>query len=251
MAIGQEQIEGRNPVSEALLGRRRVARVMIALGSRGKVIDQIVSIAEKAGVPIVWAEREELDRLSKTGRHQGVLAHVEPYTYVELDDILANARRAGEDPLLLACAGVEDPQNLGSLLRVADAAGVHGVLIPRHRSAQLGPTVARASAGAIEHVSVARVTNLSRTLQFLKSNGIWAVAASPDSKLSYYDADLTGPLVIVVGSEGKGIPRLVAEHCDFAVSIPMKGRLNSLNVAVAGALLVFEALRQRRLGHGS
>lgn len=244
--LDMEQVEGRNPVLEAIRGRRRVHRILVAKGARGDAIDKIIAEAAKCGIPIEWVSKEVLDRLSRSRRHQGVVAKVDPYSYVDVDDMIKRARQAGEAPLLLACAGIEDPQNLGALIRTADAGGVHGVIIPRHRSAQLSATVARASAGAVEHIPVARVTNLSRTIQYLQTCGLWAVATMPDAGLSYFDADLTVPLVVVVGSEGSGIPRLIREHCDFAVSIPMKGRVNSLNVSVAAALLVYEALRQRQ-----
>lgn len=240
-----DQVEGRNPVIEALQGRRQVKRVLLAKGIRGAAVDRIVQMAAAAGVSVEWVPREQLDRMAKTRQHQGVIALAEPLGYVDVGELLAAARQAGEPPLLLACAHVEDPQNLGSLIRSAHAGGVHGIILPRHRSAGISPATARASAGAVEYIPIAQVTNLSRTLRDLKREGLWAVAASPQGDRDYFDVDLTMPTVIVVGSEGRGIPRLVQENCDFIVRIPMKGRVGSLNVAVAGALIIFEALRQR------
>ena len=241
-----EQLEGRQPVLEALRGRRRVQRLFVAEGVRETGISPILEAAQAAGVPIEFVERRRLDQLGRTRQHQGVIAFVEPFRYVEVDDIVEAAARNGEPPLVLVCAEIQDPQNLGALLRTAEAAGAHGAVVPRHRSAPLSPAVARAAAGAIEHLAVARVTNLSRTLEQLKVRGVWVVAASPDAEQVYFDADLTGPLAVVVGSEGRGIPRGVRAHCDFTVRIPMQGRLQSLNVSVAGGILLYEVVRQRQ-----
>lgn len=242
---GLERVEGRRPVLEALRAGR-LRRLLVAEGARGAAVDQLLAAAAAAGIPVTRVPRAELDRMAATDRHQGVIGDAAPIAYADVDQLLARAGRRGEPPLLLVCAEIQDPQNLGSLLRTADAAGVHGVIIPRHRSAALTPAVARASAGAVEHVPVARVINLARTLEELRRQGLWACALAADAERTLYEADLTGPLAIVVGSEGRGIPRLVREKCDFAVRIPMHGRIESLNAAVAGALVMYEAVRQRR-----
>lgn len=242
-----EILAGRRPVLEALRGRRTVRRVLIAAGARGRVVEELAAAAAARGVPVERAQRHDLDRTAAGVDHQGVVAVVDPLPLAGLDDLLEAARRRGEPPLLLICAEIQDPQNLGSLIRTADAAGFHGVVLPRHRSAGPTPAVARASAGALEHMPLARVTNLSRCLDELKRAGLWICAAAGDAAQVYWDAPLTGPLALVVGSEGRGIPPLVRRHCDFAVRIPMRGRIQALNAAVAGALLMFEIARQRGL----
>lgn len=242
-----ERVEGRRPVLEALRSGR-AQRVLLARGAHGAVVDEIVEAARRAGVPVEQVPREELDRRSATGRHQGVMAEARPLAYADLEAILERARQRGEPPLVLLCAGIQDPQNLGAMIRVADAAGAHGVVIPKDRSASLTSAVARASAGAVEHVPVARVTNLARALAGLQEQGLWACALDAGADRVLYEIDLTGPAAIVVGSEGRGIPRLVRERCDFAARIPMWGRVESLNAATAAALALFEAARQRRFG---
>lgn len=232
-----DQVEGLNAVLEALRGPREVEAVYVAKGARREEL-------AGAGVPIFEVEREELNRMSATRSHQGVIARVSPFRYVELDELVGT--RGDEPSLLLALDGVEDPMNLGSLLRVADAAGAGGVIIPKRRSTPVTPAVGRASAGAVEHTRIARVTNLPRALERLKSAGLWVVGAEADRGELYHEVDMTGPVVVVLGGEGRGLGRLVREHCDHLASIPMLGRVGSLNVAAAGAVLLFEAVRQRR-----
>lgn len=244
------QIEGRNPVLEALRAGREINKLLVAKGAREGSIREVVAVARQAGVIIQEVDRERLDALSQGRNHQGVIAMAAAHRYYELDEILAQAAAAGQDPLLLVLDGIEDPQNLGSILRTADAAGVHGVIIPERRAVGLTETVAKVSAGAVEYVPVARVTNIGRTLDELKEKGFWVVGTHQDARELYHEAKLTGPLAVVIGSEGKGMGRLVAEKCDFTVRLPMLGHVTSLNAAVAGAILIYEIRRQRDASAG-
>lgn len=244
------QIEGRNPVLEALRAGREINKLLVAKGSREGSIREVVALAREAGVLIQEVDRERLDTLAQGRNHQGVIALAAAHRYYELDEILERAAAAGQDPLLLVLDGIEDPQNLGSFLRTADAAGVHGVIIPERRAVGLTETVAKVSAGALEYVPVARVTNIARTLDELKEKGFWVVGTHQDARELYYQAKLTGPLVVVIGSEGKGMGRLVSEKCDFNVRLPMLGHVTSLNAAVAGAILIYEIRRQRDIAAG-
>lgn len=241
----EQKIEGRNPVLEALRAGRPLNKLLVARGSREGSIKEILALAREAGVLVQEVDRTRLDQIAESRSHQGVIALAAAREYVEVDDILKVASDRGEDPLILVLDQIEDPHNLGSLLRTSDAAGVHGIIIPERRSAGLTAAVGKASAGAIEHVPVARVVNLSRTVEELKERGLWVVGTHQDASQVYHDARLTGPLAIVIGSEGRGIGRLLLEKCDILVRIPMKGKISSLNAAVAGALMVFEVIRQR------
>lgn len=243
-AIG-EQVYGRNPVLEALRAGRPLNKLLIARGDRHGSIHQIMTLARERDIPVIPVDPRELDALAGGGNHQGVIAQAASFAYVELDDILALARERGEEPLVVVLDGIEDPQNLGSLIRTAEAAGAHGIVIPKRRAAGLTDTVARVSAGAIEHLPVARVTNISQALDDLKQAGCWTVGGDMAGEQTCYEQDLRGPLAIIIGSEGKGISRLVRERCDYLVRLPMRGRVGSLNAAVAGALLIYEVLRQR------
>jgi 23S rRNA (guanosine2251-2'-O)-methyltransferase len=242
------QIEGRNPVLEALRAGRSINKLLVAKGSREGSIREVLALAREKGVLVQEVERARLDTLASGRAHQGVIALVAAHRYYEVDEILARAKEKGEDPLILILDGIEDPQNLGSLLRTADAAGVHGVIIPERRAVGLTETVAKVSAGAMEYVPVARVTNIARTIEELKEAGLWVVGTHQAGKELYHQARLTGPLAVVIGSEGKGIGRLVAEKCDFMVRLPMLGHVTSLNAAVAGAILIYEVRRQRDAG---
>lgn len=244
-AAANAVIEGRQPVREALRAGVPLTWVRIARGTRGAVVTEIVEAAKAAGVAVFTVDRRELDRQVPGRRHQGVVAAYAGFRYTTLDKIIDQARQAAQEPFLLLAAGVVDPQNLGSLLRTAAAAGVHGVVIPRHRATEVTQTVIRASAGAALHVPVAVVTNLSHAMQELKEAGLWLVAADPGAGDSLFDINLRGPIAVVVGAEGTGIPRLVREHCDLAARIPMLGPVGSLNAGVAGALIMYEVLRQR------
>lgn len=243
------QIEGRIPVLEALRAGREINKLLVAKGAKEGSIREVIGLARQAGIIIQEVDRNRLDTLAEGRNHQGVIAMAAAHRYADLDEILAKAAAAGEDPFIIVLDGIEDPQNLGSLLRTADAAGVHGVVIPERRAAGLTETVAKVSAGAVEYVPVARVTNITRTLEELKERGLWVVGTHQEGRELYHQARLTGPLAVVIGSEGKGIGRLVASMCDFMVRLPMLGHVTSLNAAVAGAILIYEIRRQR--DHGS
>ena len=242
--LPEDMLAGRNAVMEALKGSSRINRLMVADGSSEGSIRELIAVAKEKGVPVQFLERSKLDSMAKGIRHQGVLAQVSPVEYVELEDILSKAREKQEDPFIILLDELEDPHNLGAILRSADAAGAHGVIIPKRRSCPLSATVAKTSAGAVEHVPVARIGNIVQTIKALKEEGLWVAGADMDGK-NYYEADLTGPLLLVVGSEGQGIGRLVKEQCDFIVRIPMLGAINSLNASVAGSVLMFEVTKQR------
>lgn len=245
MARDDVQVEGRNPVLEALKAGRPVYNLVVAKGEPHGSLREILRLAREKGIKVQEVPREVLDRRALSGSHQGVIALVAAAPPVDLDDILADCRQPGVTPLLVVAAGLQDPQNLGALIRCAEAVGAQGLIIPRHRSAPVTPAVVRASAGAAEHLSVATVTNLNRCFEGLKREGIWIYGADPEAETTCYEADLTGPLALVVGGEGRGLPRLLLERCDFRVRIPMRGRVNSLNVSVAAAVILYECLRQR------
>lgn len=240
-----DYIWGRYPVLEALRSRRRVHRILIAQGPRDAGLTQVLDQARRVGVEVETSSRRHLDDLSKNANHQGVLAITAPRTYAELDDILKRAEELREEPMVLVLDAIQDVQNLGSLIRTTEAVGAHGVIIPDHRAAGLTPAVDKTSAGAVEFLPVARVTNISRTLDDLKKRGIWCVGLDGDADTLYDKANLTGPIALVVGNEGKGISRLVREHCDVLIRVPMRGHVGSLNAAVAGSVALYEIWRQR------
>lgn len=244
----REILYGRNAVCESLrAGRRKPYKLILAEGVRQTdIVGQIVFLAQQAGAPVSRAERHYLDRLGKV-HHQGVALETSEYPYSALDDILAAAQSRDEETLLLLLDLLQDPQNVGSLLRSADAVGVHGVVIQRRRAAGITPAVVHVSAGAVEHLKVAQVTNLVDTIGRLKAHDVWVAGLEAVRSAQRYDrTDLSGPLAIVVGSEGDGLRRLVRERCDFLLRLPMLGRVTSLNAAVAGSVVLYEALRQRR-----
>ncbi|MCF0150042.1 MAG: 23S rRNA (guanosine(2251)-2'-O)-methyltransferase RlmB [Firmicutes bacterium] len=236
---------GRNPVTEAIKSGRTIDRILMQKDGEGSV-KIIAGLARDAGIQLQYVDKIVLDKLAPGKSHQGVAAYVAAHDYAELDDILAAAEKKGEQPFLILLDGLEDPHNLGAILRSADGAGAHGVVIPSRRSVSLTDTVAKASAGAIEYVPVAKVSNLAQTIDKLKAKGIW-VGAVDMGGVNYPDAPLAGPLAIVIGSEGDGISRLVKEKCDFVVGIPMQGKVNSLNASNAAAIVMYEAARQRFL----
>ena len=239
-------IYGRRPVLETLQGGRVVQRLWLAEGVKAApVVAAIVLAAQEAGVPIQETARRRLDEMVEAAHHQGVVAEVAAFAPVVLSELLAVARQRQETPLLVVADHLEDPQNLGALIRSAEAAGAHGLVLPDRRSAGITPAVVRASAGAAEHLRIASVVNLPRTFQELQRAGLWIVGLAADGGVRYDQADLRVPLAIVVGGEGKGLSRLVAERCDLLVRLPMAGRTASLNAAVAGAILLYEAVRQR------
>lgn len=243
-SLPDDLLLGRNAVTEALRAGRGINRILLAEGSREAQIAPILELARTRGVPVEFVAREKIERDAQGARHQGVLAQAAPVAYQELGAILRAAEQKGHAPLLVLLDELEDPHNLGALLRTADATGVDGILIPRRRSVPLNATVAKTSAGAIEYVPVARIGNVTQTLKELKAKGFWVAGADMDGT-PYDKADLKGALVLVIGSEGHGMTRLVKEQCDFIVSLPMVGRINSLNASVAGSILMYEALRQR------
>lgn len=249
IASGEDilRLEGRNPVIEALKSGRTIEKILVAKGSQEGSIKQIMAMAREKGIVINEVDRVRLDNMSETRSHQGVIAIVSPYKYYEVDDILEYAQEKGEQPFLVVLDEIYDPHNLGSVLRTADACGVHGVIISKRRAVGLTPTVAKSSAGAVEYVRVAKATNISQTLKYLKERGLWVVGADMDGEKAYFEQDLTGPIALVIGSEGEGIGKLIKENCDFLVKLPMKGRISSLNAGVAGAVMMYEILRQREL----
>lgn len=242
--LPDDMLAGRNAVMEALKGSSRINKLMIADGSNEGSVREMVAIAKEKGIPVQFVERSKIEAVARGIRHQGVLAQVAPVEYVELEDILQIAKDKNEPPFIVLLDELEDPHNLGAILRTADAAGVHGVLIPKRRSCPLSATVAKTSAGAVEYVPVARIGNIVQTIKALKQEGLWVAAADMDGK-DYHDTDLTGPLLLIVGSEGQGVGRLVKEQCDFVVSLPMVGKINSLNASVAASILMYEAMHQR------
>lgn len=242
-ADGLEVVAGRNPVTEALNGDRDVERIFIADGAEGSV-SKIVAIAREQGVIVDFVPKEKIDAMAPGTKHQGVVAKVSEYKYAEMEDVFAAAERSGEDPFIIILDEVTDPHNLGAIIRTAECVGAHGVIIPKRRAASLTQTVALAAAGAVEKMPVVQVTNLARTIDELKEKGIWVGAADMDGQV-YYEANLTGPIALVIGNEGKGLGRLVKEKCDFVLSIPMFGSINSLNASNAAAVLMYGIRRAR------
>ena len=248
-----DRLEGRNPVLEALRAGRTMNKLWVAKHDGGRVdptVARIVSMARDRHVLILEVPRITLDQMSETHNHQGVIAQVASHDYEDLDKIIQSARDKGEEPFILMLDELKDAYNLGSILRIADAAGVHGVIIPKHRSIGLDSLVAKASAGAIEYVPVARVNNLSQTILSMKSDGFWVAGTDAEGTTPYSKADFRGPLLIIIGSEGDGMNKNIREKCDFLLSIPMSGHVNSLNAAVAAGIVVFEAQKQRAQGTG-
>ncbi|MCL4466314.1 MAG: 23S rRNA (guanosine(2251)-2'-O)-methyltransferase RlmB [Chloroflexi bacterium] len=243
---GEDLVWGRNAVLETLRAGRPLRRLYVAQGLPPNAnIAEALAEARSAGVPVQRVPREALDRLTGNGHHQGIAAAVAAHEYSSLDDILAVAGERGEEALILVLDSLQDPQNFGSLLRTAEAVGAHGVIIPKHRAVGITAAVAKVSAGAVEHLKVAQVTNLPRALEGLKERGIWAVGVDMAGQRAYDEQDLRLPLALVVGNEGKGLGRLVREKCDLTVRLPMRGHVASLNAAVAGAIVLYEAWRQR------
>ena len=239
-----EQIEGRNAVLEAFRSGKCVDKLFILAGCQDGPVRTIAREARKTDTIINYVSKERLDQLSETRAHQGVIAQVAAYEYSTVDEILARAEEKGEAPFLILLDNVEDPHNLGAIIRTANLAGAHGVIIPKRRAVGLTSTVAKTSAGAINYTPVAKVTNIVRTIEELKEKGIWFVCADMGGE-TMYDLDLTGPMGLVIGNEGEGVSRLVREACDFTASIPMKGDIDSLNASVAAGVLAYEIVRQR------
>ena len=245
MEFEETVIEGRNPVLEAFRAGKTVDKLYVQDGCMDGPVRTIIREAKKQDTIVNFVSKERLDQMSETGRHQGVIAHAAAFTYAQVEDILEIAREKGEDPFIFLLDNIEDPHNLGAVIRTAECAGAHGVIIPKRRSAGLTAVVAKTSAGAVSHLPVARVANLPSLLKRLKEEGLWIFGSAADGTTSLYAADLKGPAALVIGSEGSGMSRLVSETCDFLVRIPMRGKLNSLNASAAAAILLYEALRQR------
>lgn len=237
-------IEGRNAVIEALRAGRLVDRIYIQDGIQDGPVLTIKREARKRELTIKYVSRERLDQMSKTGKHQGVIASAAAYEYGTVEEMLRSAEEKGEAPFLFLLDNIEDPHNLGAIIRTANLSGAHGVIIPKNRAAGLTAAVARASAGALNYTPVARVTNLARTIEELKEKGLWFVCADMDGTLMY-DLNLTGPIGLIIGNEGEGVGRLVKEKCDMTAAIPMKGNIDSLNASVAAGVLGYEIVRQR------
>lgn len=247
MVEAGEIIVGRNSVAEALKSGRSINKIFIAKGQRQGSVREIIGDARKLGLVVQEVEPAKLDELAGNSRHQGIVAMAAPIAYVEVEDILAAAAAKNEPPFVVLLDELEDPHNVGAILRTADAAGVHGVLIPKRRSCPISATVAKTSAGAVEYVPVARIGNISQAIKQLKAAGLWIIGADMDGEKEYYETDMTGPVAVVIGSEGKGMGRLIKEQCDVIARIPMRGKINSLNASVACSLLLYEILRQREM----
>lgn len=237
-------IEGRNAVLEAFRSGKTIDKLFVLDGCQDGPVKSIIREAKKTDTIINFVDKERLDRLAGTGHHQGVVAQAAAYEYAEVEDILKAAKDKGEAPFIFILDEIEDPHNLGAIIRTANQAGAHGVIIPKRRAAGLTATVAKTSAGAINYTPVAKVTNISKTIEDLKKQGIWFVCADMDGT-TMYDLNLTGPIGLVIGNEGSGVGRLVKEKCDFVASIPMKGDIDSLNASVAAGVLAYEIVRQR------
>ena len=238
-------IEGRNAVTEAIRSGRTINKVFLADGDTDKSLGRLAAMAKDAGAVVVRIDRRKLNDMSPTGAHQGIIAAVAAHEYASVNDILDYAAERGEAPLIVICDELSDPHNLGAILRSAECAGAHGVIIPKRRSVGLTAVVGKASAGAIEYMRVARVSNIASTIRDLKDRGVWIYGTAAEGATELYKTDLTGPAAIVIGNEGVGMSRIVAESCDFKVSIPMKGQISSLNASAAAAILLYEAVRQR------
>ena len=239
------QLEGRNALTEALRAGRTIDKVFIADGDTDRGLQRLAAEAKEAGAVIVPVDRRKLDQKSFTRSHQGVIALVAAHDYYTIDDILEEAASRGENALIVICDELSDPHNLGAIMRSAECAGAHGVVIPKRRSVGLTATVAKASAGAVEYMKVARVTNINNTINELKEKGVWVFGTAAEGSVPMYKADLTGPAAIVIGNEGDGMSPLVRKNCDMLVHIPMKGQISSLNASAAASILLYEAVRQR------
>lgn len=237
---------GKNPVLEALKAEREIDKILLSAAEGDRQVEKILSLAKKRGILVRRVPKEELARLGPEIAHQGVAAFAAEIKYCEISDLLRFAEEKGEDPFLLIADEIEDPHNLGALIRTAECCGVHGVIIPKHRSVGVNATVAKASAGAVAHIKIAKVTNLVSAAEELKEHGLWLYGADGEAKTSLFETDFSGPAAVVIGSEGRGISRLLKEKCDFILKIPMLGKIESLNASVAGALFLYEILKARQ-----
>ena len=239
------KIEGRNAVIEVLKSNKTINKLLIAKGDRQGSINDIIKLAKDKHIVISEVDRKKLDEITETGHHQGVIAYVSPINYVEVEDILQIAKDRNEQPFIVICDEIEDPHNLGALIRTAEIAGCHGIIIPKRRGSLVTETVVKVSCGATEHLAVARVNNINETIKELKENGVWIYGTDGSAKELYYEQDYKGPVAIIIGSEGRGMNKLTMKNCDFLVKIPMKGHITSLNASVSGGIVIFEVVKQR------
>lgn len=245
LKIYDDQVEGRNSVLELLESGKDINKIFVTRGDKHGSINKIIAIAREKKVIIVEKDRRQMEEMAQTQNYQGVIAIVPPFEYCELEDILEQAKNKNEEPFVLILDGIEDPHNLGSIIRTAETAGVHGIIIPKRRAAGVNSTVNKVSAGAVEHMKIARVNNISDSIEKLKQEGLWICGTDINTETYYYNQDLTGPLGIVIGNEGNGISEKVKKNCDFLVKIPMKGKVTSLNASVSTGIIVYEAVKQR------
>lgn len=242
-----DQIEGRNAVLEYLESGKDINKILITKGEKHGSINKIIAIAKERKIIISELERSKLNQIAQTENNQGVIAIVPPYDYCEVEDILEVAKKRQEEAFILILDGIEDPHNLGSIIRTAETVGVHGIIIPKRRACGVNSTVSKVSAGAVQHMKIARVNNINETIKFLKQNDIWICGTDGQAKTYYFQQDFKMPIAIVIGSEGYGMSRLVKENCDFLVKIPMKGKITSLNASVSAGIVMYEATRQREI----
>ncbi len=241
------KIEGRNAVIELLKSNREINKVLIAKGDRNGSINEIITLCKDRGIVFQEVERAKLDEMSETGHHQGVIAYASPIEYKEISDILDIAKSKGEAPFIVICDEIEDPHNLGALIRTAEIAGCHGIIIPKRRSASVTETVVKVSCGATEHLPIARVGNINDAIDELKEAGVWVYGTDGSADKLYFEEDLKGPIAIIIGSEGRGLNKLTMKKCDVLLKIPMKGQITSLNASVSGGIVIFEAVKQRMM----
>lgn len=240
-----DQVEGRNSVLELLETEKDINKIFISKGEKQGSINKIIGKAKARGVVLVEVDKNKLDEMSQNKNHQGVIAIVPPFEYCDIDDILNEAKLKNEDPFIVILDGIEDPHNLGAIIRTAETAGVHGIVIPKRRAASVNSTVNKVSAGAVEYMKIARVNNINDTIKYLKDNGLWIIGTDGSANKYYYEQDMTGPIAIVIGSEGFGMNRLVSENCDLLVKIPMKGKITSLNASVSAGIVIYETMKQK------
>jgi 23S rRNA (guanosine2251-2'-O)-methyltransferase len=246
----KEKLTGINSIVEALKAQRKIDRILVQENRQeGKRMAELLRLARKKGIYVQVVEKSRLDKLYTASNHQGIIALVDAYRYSSLEEVLENAALKNEDPFLVILDGIEDPRNFGAIVRSAEGAGVHGIIVPRHHSVTVNETVARASAGAIEYMPIVQAANLVSTIKVLKEHGMWVIGADMEAKEYYYNLDIPAPTVLVIGGEGKGLKRLVKENCDLLLKIPMQGQLSSLNASVAAALLMYEVIRQRAINN--
>ena len=245
--VFDDQIEGRNSVLELLESGKDINKIYIERGEKQGSIHKIIAKAKERGIVLVEMDKNKLKQMSQTENYQGVIAIVPPFEYCEVEDILDEAKKRDENSFILILDGIEDPHNLGAIIRTAETAGVHGIIIPKRRAASVNSTVAKVSAGAVEYMKIARVNNINDTIRYLKDNGVWIIGTDINAAKYYYEEDFKGPIAVVIGSEGFGMNRLVKENCDLLVKIPMKGQVTSLNASVSAGITIYEVVKQRKI----